>query len=188
MSSPPSKKRSAFMKWYDTFNKSPGPNPSPNRFAFELPNHKIHRDCLAEQILAIRDQFMANNPTGRFTFNYKGFKCFIVFNNTNFNGYIQTTLEQRKWFEQNRHTLEQYEPHGGITCESALNGTPGFGFDCAHYGDLQIDPTNLISQLAENPYGWQYPFKTPEFVDAELRNWADHLVSILPADLAAVSN
>lgn len=93
------------------------------------------------------------------------------------------TPEQREWLDQNRGLLEQYQPHGGITCYSALEGAPGFGFDCAHRGDQQIYPLSRNGPMMENPDGWQPTFKTPEFVEAELRAWADYLASILPVEL-----
>jgi hypothetical protein len=168
-----------FFRWCDF--KRPNANLSPHRFAIELPERQIINNCSWDQIMAICDQFKADNPSGHLTFDYKGFQCIIKFsNNTQFNGYIMMPKPQRDWLGQNRQALEQYEPHGGITCESALDG-PGFGFDCAHGGDQQINPFNRNGPMMENPDGRQITFKTPEFVEAELRAWADHLASVLRA-------
>ena len=174
----------AFLDWLNTSFEHPKANLPPNRFAIELPN-EIHRNCTWDQIMAVCDEFAATYPDGFRTFNYKGFQCSILFSLTKFNGYIQMTQEQRDWFDQNRHALEQYHPHGGITCEYALKRAPGFGFDCAHANDQQINPISQNGPLFENPDGLETTFKTPEFVEAELRAWADHLASVLPAVPAA---
>lgn len=174
----------AFLDWMNTSFELPKANLPANRFAIELANGEVRRNCSWDEIMAVCDQFKADNPYGVLTFNYMGFLCQILFGLTQFNGYIQMTQEQRDWFDQNRQALEQYEPHGGITCECAVGGTPGFGFDCAHAGDQQINPMSRNGPLFENPDDWQPSFKTPEFVEAELRAWADHLASVLPAEPA----
>lgn len=157
---------------------------NPNRFAIELPNGEVQHNCPWDRIMAVCTKFATTNPGGSITINYKGLLCQIRLTDTQFNGYIQMTQEQRDWFEANPQALEQYEPHGGITCGCALEGAPGYGFDCAHAGDQQINPISRNGPLYENSDGLETTFKTPEFVEAELRTWADHLASVLPAELA----
>ena len=94
------------------------------------------------------------------------------------------TQAQRDWFDANRGALEEIQPHGGITCENAANGAPGFGFDCAHSGDQQTNPLSRAGPMFEDAHGRESTFKTPEYVAHELRQWADHLAAILPPELA----
>ena len=172
-----------FLNWLDTSFELPKRNLPVDRFAIESANGEVRRKCSWDQIMAICDQFATIYPDGFRTFDYNGFQCHIRFTLGQFNGYIQMTQEQRDWFGVNTQVLEQYEPHGGITSMGAINDTPGYGFDCAHIRDQQINPMSRNGPIFENIDGLETTFKTPEFVEAELRAWADHLASVLPAEL-----
>jgi hypothetical protein len=150
-----------------------------NRFALENSGGEIIR-CTWARIQEVADNFRKENNGETYTFQHLGFECRIVFCLSQFNGYIQMTQAQRDWFEANRDKLEAYQPHGGITCETS-GGGPGFGFDCAHFTDIQTNPMSRSGPMFEVREG--ATFKTPDFVRGELIRWAEHLHAILPEEL-----
>lgn len=161
---------------HDTFNQEANAvNLPANWFALENSGDEIIK-CTWARIQDVVDNFRTVNNGDLHTFQHLGFECRIVFCLSQFNGYIQVTQAQRDWFDNNRDKLEAYQPHGGITCESAQD-EPGFGFDCAHFGDIQTNQLSRSGPMFEVREG--ATFKTPDFVRSELVRWAEHLRSIL---------
>ena len=174
-------KFAAFLDFVqDTLNQEANAANLPaNRFALENSGDEVIR-CSWARIQEVVDNFRLGNNGDLNTFQHLGFDCQIRFCLSHFNGYIRMNQAQRDWLEANRDQLETYQPHGEITCEGALDG-PGFGFDCAHYKDIQTNPLNRSVPMFGVREG--ATFKTPDFVRSELVRWAEHINSILPEEL-----
>lgn len=116
-------------------------------------------------------------------FEYKGYKCRIIrmgiFELGIFHlcWYVLLT-EKDKWYKKDWMDLP-YTVHGGLTySNSYLRYQPEkdwwrIGFDCNHAGDLSMD-----YQLNKECMLWiNATYKTMEFVENELKQLVDQIVS-----------
>mgnify|MGYP003387138627 CR=1 FL=1 len=61
----------------------------------------------------------------------------------------------------------EYDPHGGITG----GGDDTFGFDCAHFTDINLMTAMLFQAIGSSSSGTVSTYKTKAFVISELEKW-----------------
>ena len=137
-----------------------------------------------------------------FTFEYKGYKCFVIFNSMGYRcGYVELTKGD-KYYERNFNKIP-VACHRGLTWSS--NYIPGvidrsdrwyIGFDCGHtfdgidletYRKLYDEELSLLvnnerdlivsSVVTTAHVKSDYPIQTIEYVENELKYIVDQLLS-----------
>jgi hypothetical protein len=153
----------------------------------QIPHEKVYTVELADGVKITRtwkviyDTFMARRASDHVTIQLpSGLTGQVVASIFGYNGYIAMSEDQADFLNSHPNFYD-YTPHGDITAGCSVGGKPGFGFDCGHYGDIQINPCDATTPhvtFGGSDYSGK-SFKDASFVECQLRKWAEHMEKLL---------
>ena len=108
-------------------------------------------------------------------FSYKGYKC-VVIQNLPFKyllGYVKLP-KGHKYYGVPKEAIP-VDCHGELTYGEIEGDYYVIGFDCAHFGDLDIDIPENTSSSGRNITDWFKPNKDENFVTDNIKSIVDQL-------------